>query len=77
MRDDTLQLLPCAKSSATCKLACGIQTGIRSPVHDVKLCGDMNFAMSQHASPKKIKWHYVQPTCRELLLLDPANSDCT
>ena len=30
MRDDTLQLLPCAKGSVTCKFACGIQIGEKS-----------------------------------------------
>ncbi len=29
MRDDTLQLVPCAKGSVTCKFACGIQTGLK------------------------------------------------
>lgn len=69
MRDDTLQLLPCAKGSVTCKFAYGIQIGEQMPLHNMKLYADSTLLPS--------RWHYVQTTCRELLLSDSHDSDYT
>lgn len=69
MRNDTLQLLPCAKGSVTCKFAYSIQTGEKMSLHNMKLYADSTLL------PRK--WHYVQTTCRELLLSDSHDSDYT
>ncbi len=40
MRDDKLQLVPCAKGSVTCKFAYGIQTGLKKIIAQYEAHGD-------------------------------------